>query len=58
MQKRLSFEINLNLSPKQIHQILRDADHNKDGFVDREEFKKMALEKGKIMRKRQKNFFK
>ena len=45
LQKRIDLEKNLDISPRQIERIVREADHNNDEFVDKEEFMKLVHDK-------------
>ena len=53
MEKRLHFEKHLNLSPKQIKDLVIKADVNKDGFIDKQEFLNLVQNKTQIMSKLQ-----
>ena len=53
MEKRLHFEKHLNLSPKQIKDLVIKADVNKDGFIDKQEFLNLVHDKSQITSKPQ-----
>ena len=45
LQSQLEFEIELALNKRQIKEIISEADHNKNGFIDQEEFMKLSMKK-------------
>ena len=53
MEQRMHFQKHLNLSPKQIKILVRKADVNKDGFIDKQEFLNLVQNKTQIMSKLQ-----
>ncbi len=57
LQSRIDFEAHLNISPNQVDRILAKVDHNNDGYVDRQEFENLILNKGAILTKRQESVF-
>ena len=53
MEKRMHFKKHLNLSPKQIKDLVIKADVNKDGFIDKQEFLNLVHDKSQITSKLQ-----
>ena len=42
LERRIAFDPHLRLKPKHIKQLIANADTNGDGFVDHQEFMKLA----------------
>ena len=55
LQSQLEFEIELALNRRQIKEIISEADHNKNGFIDQEEFMKLSMKK--VESKHEKSLF-
>ena len=55
LQSQLEFEIELALNRRQIKKIISEADHNKNGFIDKEEFLKLSMKE--VESKHEKSLF-
>ena len=53
LQKTIEFEANLNISPKNLERLVSKADHDKDGYVDQEEFLSLISNRDKVLSKKQ-----
>ena len=58
LERRIAFDPHLRLKPKHIKQLIAKADTNGDGFVDREEFIKLASSKSRYLDDQQQNVLK
>ena len=58
LERRIAFDPHLRLKPKHIKQLIAKADTNGDGFVDREEFIRLASDQSRYLDDQQQNVLK